>query len=342
MPPPRTLPNPDTCTPEDLEVAIHCAPSQNASMRLLAMKTLLLGVPFETVMKIHSVCERTLQRWVGDYNEYGIDGLTDHERTGRPPAIPKELAPTLAKVLEEPQSVGLCHWTGTKFHGYLREQLKLELGYSTTIRFLHKQGFALKVPQPWPDRQDEAAREAFCQRIEELLKQEDVELWFGDETGIEGDPRPRRRWARVGSKPRVTKNGDHLRMNVCGIVAPRSGQAYLLEFTHSDRDVFQAFLDEANKDLAFERKRQVLVLDNASWHKGASLRWGRFEPLYLPPYSPDLNPIEKLWRVLKAEWFTDFVAKDLPRLIERLDQALRWAVARGQENSKTCTIKTRL
>jgi len=169
VPPPRTLPDPDACAPEDLEVAIHCAASRNASMCLLAMKTLLLAVPFETVMKIHSVCERTLQRWVADYNGYGIGGLTDRERTGRPPAIPRQLAPTLARLLEDLASVGLCHWTGRKFHGYLRERLKIEVAYSTTIRFLHKEGFALKVPQPWPDRQDEAAREAFC-RQEELLK----------------------------------------------------------------------------------------------------------------------------------------------------------------------------
>jgi len=32
--------------------------------------------------------------------------------------------------------------------------------------------------------------------------------------------------------------------------------------------------------------------------------------LYLPPYSPDLNPIEKLWMVIKAEFFTDFIAND--------------------------------
>jgi putative transposase len=131
-------------------------------------------------------------------------------------------------------------------------------------------------------------------------------------------------------------------MNVCGIVAPRTGQAYLLEFTHSDRDVFQVFLDQANKDIKLERPRQILILDNASWHKGSGINWGRFEPLYLPPYSPDLNPIEKLWRYIKAEWFTDFVAKGIDDLIARIDKALQWAINRGEENQKTCPIKTRL
>ena len=342
MPRTRTLPNGENASLDELAVACGCARSENAHDRLLAMKTLLLGVPFETVCKIHSVCDRTLQRWVKDYNAFGIDGLTDEERTGRPPAIAPELKSKLVTLIEEPSRAGQTHWTGRKFHGHLRAILGIEVGYSTVIRYLHKQKYALKIPQPWPDRQDEKARVAFCEKLEILNKNEEVEIWFGDETGIEGDPRPRRRWAKIGTNPRVTKNGDHLRMNVCGIVAPRTGHAYLLEFSHSDTDTFQVFLDEANSDLAMERPRQILVLDNASWHKGKSLNWGRFEPLFLPAYSPDLNPIEKLWRYLKAEWFTDFIAKDAADLIDRLDVALKWAINRADGNRQTCPIKTQL
>jgi transposase len=59
-------------------------------------------------------------------------------------------------------------------------------------------------------------------------------------------------------------------------------------------------------------------MDNASWRKTTSPKWGRFEPLFLPPYSPDLNPIERLWLILKAHWFSGFYAKSLDELIERL------------------------
>jgi len=72
----------------------------------------------------------------------------------------------------------------------------MSVGYSTVMRFLHDQGFRLKVPQAWSDRQDEAIREAFCKRMNELMADDEVELWFADETGIEGDPRPRRRWIK--------------------------------------------------------------------------------------------------------------------------------------------------
>jgi transposase len=338
----RTLPNLENTSLDELEVAMRCTPGKIPYNRLLAMKSLILQIDFDTVAQIHSITTRTLQRWVADFNEFGVDGLLDSERTGRPRAIAPERADELTALALDPAKVGHAHWTGVKFHGHLRKELGIEVGYSTVIRFFHERNLALKVPQPWPDRQDEELRKAFCAQLEMLLSDDTVELWFGDETGIEGDPRPRRRWAVVGTNPRVTKNGDHLRMNVCGIVAPRTGETYLLEFTHSDGDTFQAFLDEANKDLPPGRPRQILVLDNASWHKVKGLRWGRFEPLFLPPYSPDLNPIEKLWRHMKAEWFTDFVAKDLNALIARIDVALNWAIDRAPENRNTCPIKTRL
>jgi transposase/REP element-mobilizing transposase RayT len=210
------------------------------------------------------------------------------------------------------------------------------------LRWLHEHDFRLKVPQPWPDRQDEQLRTAWLQELRTLLSDENVDLWYGDEMGVEGDPRPRRRWAKKGEKARITKNGDHLRMNVCGAVCPRTGQFYALEFTHSNRAAFQAYLDHASADMTFQRKRNILIVDNASWHKSATLNWGAFEPLYLPPYSPDLNPIERLWLVIKAEWFTDFIAKDRDALIERLDKALLWAMDRTHNNKRTCNNRKNL
>lgn len=64
--------------------------------------------------------------------------------------------------------------------------------------------------------------------------------------------------------------------------------------------------------------------------------------MYLPAYSPDLNPIEKLWLVIKAEWFSDFIAKTREQLIERLDNALIWAMNRRDHNTRTCAIKAKL
>ena len=188
-------------------------------------------------------------------------------------------------------------------------------------------------------------------RLKTWLIDENIELWYLDECGVEGDPRPRRRWAQKGAKTLVTKNGDHVRMNVCGMICPRTGVFYGLEFSHTDTDVFQCFLDQANGDVKLGRKRNLLIMDNASWHKSKSLKFGAFEPMWLaehadritvvqlPTYSPDYNPIERLWLILKAEWFCDFIAKDRASLIARLDDALNWLIARTEDNKVTAAIR---
>lgn len=342
MPPKRTLPNPDQTTPLELFIARKCAPTQRSYERLFAIHQLLAGIDFEVLAETNNVSVRTLQRWISAWNREGIDGLIEGQRPGRPRAFDPENITTITDLLDHPEKADEVHWTAKKLHGHLREELAVEVGYSTLTRMIREQGYRRKVPRPMPDQVDPERRKAFCEELERLMGDADVELWFQDESGFEGDPRPRKRWMKIGSKGSVPRNGWHLRMNASGIVCPRTGEAFICEFTHSDTDSFQAFLDEAQRCLTLSEKRQIIVLDNATWHKAKRIEWGRFEPVYLPPYSPDLNPIERLWQVIKQEWFSDFIAKSNDQLIDRLDKALLWAIDRKEKNKKTCRIATLL
>jgi transposase len=335
-------PNPENCSLEELETAMNATPLKQNFRRMQAIRWIFMGFDNPTVAELANIHRDTVTDWIKRFNAQGIDGLIDQPRSGRPRKIPKEKEQDLCQVIENPETAGEVHWTGKKFHGYLRENLGEEIGYSTVMRWLHEKDYRLKVPQPWPDRQSEEERRVFVDRLAKWVSDSDVELWFMDEMGVEGDPRPRRRWAKKGKKARVTRNGTHMRMNVTGMICPRTGEAFMLEFTHNDRQVFQTFLDEANKTVKLDRQRNLLICDNASWHKCKTLEWGDFEPVYLPAYSPDLNPIEKLWLVIKAEWFADFVARTKNELIDRLDNALRWVMDRKTDNTKTCSVKVKL
>ena len=336
------MPDAENCSMSDLDVAAGAAPAKRSHNRLLAMRALILGISHDQAAALFQVNRRTLLNWIHRFNQQGIDGLIDRPRTGRPRAIKEEQTEKLKELVEQPELAGYTHWTAKKFHGYLRHELDQEVGYSTVVRWLHENDFRLKVPRSWPELQDLEKREAYMQQLVAYLSDPDIDIWYLDETGIEGDPRPRRRWAKKGDNIRQPYRGTHLRMNVTGMIRPRGGDFYALEFTHSDTVVFQTFLNHANQDLELDRPRNLIVLDNASWHKAKSLDWGRFEPVFLPPYSPDLNPIERLWLLIKAEWFSDFIARDYDQLVDRTDKALLWAINRKKQNKNTCSIKKKL
>ena len=302
-----------------------------------AIRGLILGQEFEELCELFRVTERTLERWVKEFNEQGVDGLIDRPRSGRPRIVPPERVEEYRELIENPNLADEHFWTGRKFRGYLNNELQQEISYRSTIRFFHEQNFVLKVPRRWPDKQDEEQRKEFLERLSLLQDDEQVDIWYLDESGIEGDPRPRRRWAQKGSEPRIPYLGDHIRMNICGMVRPAEGEFLCLQLDYMDRDSFQVFLDFANEQLTVENtKRQVVILDNASWHKVKALNWGRFEPVFLPPYSPDFNPIERLWLRLKSDYFQDFIAKTHEELSLRADFALNELMNSPQKINSIC------
>jgi len=81
-------------------------------------------------------------------------------------------------------------------------------------------------------------------------------------------------------------------------------------------------------------------VDNASWNKVKRFHWHHFTPKYLPPYSPDLNPIERLWLGLKAGFFADFIARTNQDLITQLVKGLRHFLDSPITTARLCSLKT--
>ena len=332
-------PDPENASIEELKQVSRIGSSETAT-RCTAIQMLLAGISRQLVRDALLVSNRALRKWINCFNQAGVDGLIVKKRPGRMSIITDQQAPELAQLIDQPEKAKRDFWTAKAFHGYIGETYQIQCSYETVVRFFHKQGFALKTPQPWPDMQDEQLREAFLLKLQKLFEQPDVDIWFADESGFEGDPRPRKRWDKKGRKTRVTKNGGHLRMNVIGMVCPRSGEFFAIEASHSDSATYQAFLDEADRQISFQRTTNILVMDNASWHKRKSTNWHGWQPMYLPPYSPDLNPIERIWLTMKARWFNNHVCKNEEKLIERLDQAILDVIDNPETIKQTTAIGT--
>lgn len=101
-----------------------------------------------------------------------------------------------------------------------------------------------------------------------------------------------------GIKPVVPYQHRFQNFYLFGAYAPGSGDHFTLELPYCNTDCFQVWLDEFSRHKADEFK--IVILDNGAFHKAARLRVpSNISLLFLPPYSPELNPAEMIWRWIK-------------------------------------------
>lgn len=134
-------------------------------------------------MAAFDLSESAVKKIVRAFNSYGIDGLIAKKRTGRKPLIAGDQKGRILEEFKEPGRAQRTFWTATAFYGHVRDKYQVECSYNTVVRLLHEKGYVLKVPQPWPDRQDEELREKFRAHLRTLAEDEDVELCMATKQG---------------------------------------------------------------------------------------------------------------------------------------------------------------
>jgi len=96
-----------------------------------------------------------------------------------------------------------------------------------------------------------------------------------------------------------------------------------IPYRHANTDTMQAFLDRTASKIKV-REHAVMIIDGAGWHRSKDLRWpDRITPLRLPPYSPELNPIERLWLWLRNNHWSNRSYIDEAALIEEVKRSRR-------------------
>jgi transposase len=119
-----------------------------------------------------------------------------------------------------------------------------------------------------------------------------------------------------GVKPVVAYEHRFQNFYLCGAYAPGSGDHFTLELPYCNTDCFQLYLEELSLHRPAEFK--VLVLDNGAFHKASRLHIPDNIALhFLPPYSPELNPAEKMWR-----WIKDRIANRVFDCLDTLSEAV--------------------
>jgi transposase len=130
-------------------------------------------------------------------------------------------------------------------------------------------------------------------------------------------------WARTGSRPRAVRQTLYEWVYLYAAVEPATGASAALLAPNADTGTMNAFL----AILGAERKpgeRFVLIMDGAGWHKskGLALPDG-VTVLMLPPYSPELNPVENLWHYVRSHYLSNRAYADYDALLAAGTDAYR-------------------
>jgi transposase len=111
-------------------------------------------------------------------------------------------------------------------------------------------------------------------------------------------------WAPKGQQPRVLSASTRQKVGFFGALDLKTGCLLTKEASTFNTETFGDFLHYL---LQHTQGKLYLILDNASWHKARDLRdffienQGRLVHVFLPPYSPELNPIERVWRITRRQ-----------------------------------------
>jgi hypothetical protein len=125
-----------------------------------------------------------------------------------------------------------------------------------------------------------------------------------DEARVGQIGRTGRVWYDRGVRPRGLRDMRHDAAWIFGAICPERDTGVALVLPEATVPAMQALIDELAGQLPADR-HAVLVMDRAGWHIAAKLTWPEtITPLHLPSYSPELNPIERVWLYLRERFLS--------------------------------------
>lgn len=290
---------------EELQALMKSTAPQRTRMRAHAVLLSERRYSLDQIADIYQVDRDRVSQWLEWWEAEQIAGLDDEPRSGRPPKLTEaERQEALKITLEEPRSLK----TGLK---RIADEVGKLLSVETLRSVLSTEGYLWKrMRRSSRTRRDEAefrlAEAELAQlRAKVVAGTSRCDLWYFDEAGFTLQPAIPYAWQRIGQRLELASTHGP-RQNVLGFFNLHSQfQSFAFQGAIDSHTVIHCF------DLFHQHQQRpaVIVVDNAPIHTSEDFeeeleRW-RKEDLYvkfLPPYCPELNLIEHLWRKIKYEW----------------------------------------
>ncbi len=269
--------------------------------RVKAVIALSKGWSAATLSEILLLDEKTSRNYFNRYQHGGLAALLEDDYAGSAPQLTEQQMQALETYLDDhilPDAKAVI--------AHIRKHYKVIYSVSGVTDLLHRLDFSYKKPTHVPGKQDPAQQQAFLDEYDQIKaeKDENDPIYFADATHPQHNSVPSYGWIKKGKEKELKANCGRQRLNINGAINIET-----LEPVTGFYDTINA---QASIDLfaKIEAKHPdaetiYIIVDNARYYRSCLLKehveGTKIKLIFLPPYSPNLNLIERYWKFFKKK-----------------------------------------
>ncbi|HEU6477248.1 TPA: IS630 family transposase [Streptococcus pneumoniae] len=293
----------------------------------------LMGKSYKEIIEFLDCNQTTIWQNVKKYEEFGLDSLLQETRGGRNHAymtVEEEKA-FLARHLKAAEA-GEFVTIDALFQAY-----KKELGRSYTrdafYQLLKRHGWRNITPRPEHPRKADAQtivasknkisiQEEKKKRFKTSRPFHKVRLMYQDDAGFGRISKLGSCWSPIGVGPHVHSHYIREFRYCYGAVDAHTGESFFLIAGGCNTEWMNVFLEELSQ--AYPDDYFLLVMDNAIWHKSSTLKIPtNIGFAFIPPYTPEMNPIEQVWKEIRKRGFKNKAFRTLEDVMNQLQDVIQ-------------------
>jgi transposase len=283
------------------------------ALRIRAVGMVQKGESPEVVGKALGLNRTTIYDWLALYRQGGWGALKAKPLFGRPPKLDDKKLKWIYETVTQKNPLQLkfefALWTREMVAMLIKSKFKIVLSAVSVGRLLAQLGITAQKPLHRAIERDESLVQKWLKteypKIKKMAQTQGADIYFGDAAHIRSDHHAGRTWGKKGETPVVEATGARYGISLISAITSKGKMRFMIkEKGGVNASVFIEFL----RRLMIGATRPVfLIVDRGPAHRAKKTKafvetlGGKLKLFFLPPYSPDRNPDELVWKHLKAD-----------------------------------------